>query len=372
MPRINFPAFFLRCGLAAAWMTSLPGPVLAQVQPRTIEISAPKIAVLDFYGLRRLTPQLVTQALGTRQGGPLPTSKGDAEARINQLQRVAASDLEAVQVEGVGTVLYVGIQEKDAPGYTLREPPGGADRLPEDVIVTYSAFLDAKHAAEERGEKVTEDLTRGYPISSDPETRRLQGDFLKFARDNTDLLRKVLAKSGDDLHREAAAYLIAYVPRKTDVINDLGYALRDGVAEVRTNAAKSLTAFSVLALRDPEAQIRIPARWFIDMLHSVSWTDRTDAMRTLLVMTGQRFDSLQQQLRNQGLIPLEEMARWKVAEHARPAFILLARAAGIPEKEIDQMLQDAWTPDRTQEDWELENQKQREAAIDSVLARMPH
>lgn len=361
MPRNPLFASPLRSCLGVLWMTSLLSPLLAQPRPETIEISAPKVDVLDFYGLHRLTPQLVTQALGTRQGGPLPASKGDAEERINDLKRVVASDLEAVQVEGIGTVLYVGLQEQDAPSYTLRERPGGADRLPSDILITYSAFLDAKHNTEERGAPVTEDLSRGYPISSDPETRRLQGDFLEYARDNVELLRAVLAKSGDDLHREAAAYIIAYAPRKADVVNDLGYALRDGSAGVRTNAAKSLTAFSTLALRDPEAQIRIPARWFIDMLISVSWTDRTDAMRTLLVMTGQRFDSLQQQLRESGLAPLAEMARWKVAEHARPAFILLARAAAIPEKEIDQMLQDSWTQDH----------KQREAAVDSVLARMP-
>ncbi len=367
MPRFIFCVLLLRGCLFAALLTTSFGLVFAQPKPETIEISPPRIDVLDFYGLRRVSPQLVTQALGTRQGGPLPASKGDAEARINQLDSVVASALEAVQVEGIGTVLYVGIQEQDAPSYTLREPPGGADRLTPDIIDTYSKFLDAKHAAGEHGEKVTEDLTRGYPISSDPEMRQIQGQFLELARDNTELLRNVLAKSGEDLHREAAAYLIAYVPRKSEVINDLGYALRDGAAEVRANAAKSLTAFSVLALRDPEAQLRIPARWFIDMLQSVSWTDRTDGMRTLLVMTSQRFDSLQQQLRDHALVPLGEMARWKVAEHARPAFILLARAAGIPEKEMERMLQDSWTPGLEQE-----NRNRREAAVDSVLARMPH
>ena len=367
MPRTVFrPFFFRNAGPTAVapllvLVLNLFGSALAQSQPETFAIPAPKVDVLDFYGLRHVTPQLVTQALGTREGGPLPVSKGEAEARINQLDRVVASALEAVQVEGIGTVLYIGIQEQDVPSYSLREPPGGADRLPASVINAYSDFLDARHAAEQRGEKVTEDLTRGYPISSDPEMRRFQGEFLQLARDNTDLLRKVLDQSGDDFHREAAAYLVAYVPRKSDVVNDLGYALRDGSADVRANAIHTLTAFSELALRNRESQLRIPARWFVDMLHSLSWTDRTDAMRILLVMTSQRFETLQQQLRDRALFPLGEMARWKVAEHARPAFILLARAAGISEKEIDQMLADSWTGDR----------EQREDAVQSVLAKMP-
>jgi hypothetical protein len=44
------------------------------------------------------------------------------------------------------------------------------------------------------------------------------------------------------------------------------------------------------------------------------------------------------QLRERTLPSLIEMARWKHLPHALPAYILLGRTAGIPEKE----LQDSW------------------------------
>jgi hypothetical protein len=46
-----------------------------------------------------------------------------------------------------------------------------------------------------------------------------------------------------------------------------------------------------------------------------------------------------EQLRDRALPSLIEMARWEKLEHALPAYILLGRAMGIPEKE----LQDTWS-----------------------------
>jgi HEAT repeat protein len=130
-----------------------------------------------------------------------------------------------------------------------------------------------------------------------------------------------------------------YASRKSDVVNDLQYALKDADAGVRNNAARSLLALSVLAKLDPSSDVRISPTWFIEMLNSLSWSDRSRALKALQTLTDSRDPLVLDQLRTRALDALIDMARWKTLSHALPAFILLGRVAGMPEPEI----QAAWT-----------------------------
>jgi hypothetical protein len=49
---------------------------------------APRIGIIDFYGLRKVTQTKVLQALGVREGDPLPPSKGDTEERLDAVQGI--------------------------------------------------------------------------------------------------------------------------------------------------------------------------------------------------------------------------------------------------------------------------------------------
>ena len=82
----------------------------------------PKIAVVDFYGLRRLTESRLRQALGVKEGDPLPPSKAEAEERLEQVEGVVLARLEAVCCEAEGAMLFVGIEEKGAPHFEVRRP----------------------------------------------------------------------------------------------------------------------------------------------------------------------------------------------------------------------------------------------------------
>ena len=108
---------------------------------------------------------------------------------------------------------------------------------------------------------------------------------------------------------------------------------------VRSNAARSLVALSVLAKLDPSSDVRISATWFIEMLNSLSWSDRNRALWALQTLTDSRDPLVLDQLRTRALDALVDMARWKTLSHALPAFILLGRTAGMPEPDI----QAAWT-----------------------------
>jgi hypothetical protein len=152
-------------------------------------------------------------------------------------------------------------------------------------------------------------------------------------------VREVLRNSEDEVQRAMAAYVLVYASRKSDVVNDLQYALKDADAGVRNNAARSLLALSVLAKLNPSSDVRISPTWFIEMLNSLSWSDRNRALKALQTLTDSRDPLVLDQLRTRALDALIDMARWKTLSHALPAFILLGRVAGMPEPEI----QAAWT-----------------------------
>ncbi|HYV61761.1 MAG TPA: hypothetical protein VE958_03750 [Bryobacteraceae bacterium] len=297
-----------------------------------------RVGVIDFYGLRKISESQIRKVLGVREGDPLPASKGDAEAKLDQISGVVESHLEAVCCDADRTILYVGIEERGATHFDLREPPEGSVVLPEEIVSAYSRFLDAAHDASRRG-STDEDLTHGHPLMADGSARAVQDMFPALADAHLAEIREVLRNSEDEAQRAMAAYVLVYATRKSGIVNDLQYALKDADAGVRNNAARSLVALSVLAKLDPSSEVRISATWFIEMLNSLSWSDRNRALWALQTLTDSRDPVVLDQLRTRAMDALIDMARWKTLSHALPAFILLGRVAGMPEPEI----QAAWT-----------------------------
>jgi hypothetical protein len=298
----------------------------------------PRIRVLDFYGLRKVPEGKVRQALGVKEGDPLPHSKGDAEERIDGVQGVVESHLEAVCCDAGKMILYIGIEERGAPHFDLREPPESDVHLSEQITSSYRRFLESFEAAVRRG-STAEDLTHGHSLMADPASRADQEMFIPLAKDHLKELRDVLRYSADEDQRAVAAYVIGYTPVKKEVVNDLQYALKDADAGVRNNAVRALMALAVLARLDPNYGMKIEPTWFIEMLNSLSWSDRTQALKALQILTDKRDVLVLDQLRERALPSLVEMARWKTLSHALPAFVLLGRVAAMPDDQV----QAAWT-----------------------------
>jgi len=108
---------------------------------------------------------------------------------------------------------------------------------------------------------------------------------------------------------------------------------------VRNNAVRGLMALAVLARLDPSYGMKISPTWFIEMLNSLSWSDRNQALKALQILTDNRDASVLDQLHERALPSLVEMARWKTLSHALPAFVLLGRLAGMPDTQV----QAVWT-----------------------------
>jgi hypothetical protein len=320
------PALATVCTLASAQVPVAPPP------------GVPVVGIIDFYGLNKITEDRIRKTLAFKEGDPFPPSKANVEERLDALPGVIESHLEAVCCDGGRMVLYVGIEERGAAHFDLREAPEGEAVLPPDIIALYRRFFDAFEDAVRR-RSIAEDLTRGHSLMADPLVREVQQQFSNVAEQHVAELRNVLRNSSDDEQRAMAAYIIGYAPKKDQVAGDLQFALRDADPGVRSNAARGIVALAVYARLHPDSGIKLEPTWFIEMLNSLSWSDRQRALSALQLLTDSRDPQMLGQLRLRALPALAEMSRWKTLEHALPAFILTGRVAGLTEQQI----QDAWT-----------------------------
>ena len=325
-----------RCLVAAFAAALIASGQRVAIQPEPAALPSnfsrgPVIGTLDFYGLHKVSEATVRSALGVRESDHLPPSKGNVEERLDQIPGVVESHLEAICCDQGKVTLYVGIEERGAIHFELHDPPDGDAMLPAEMAGEYRRFIQEYDEATRLG-YTKEDLTRGYARSEDVSVRAIQEMFPSMMTDHLADVRNVLRNSSDEEQRAMAAYVIAYAPDQRAVVNDLQYALRDDDPGVRVNAARSLIGFEV-------GGIKIEPTWFIEMLNSLSWTDRTWALKGLQILTEPRDPAMMDQIRTRALASLTEMARWKTLKDALPAFILLGRAAGIPEQEI----QDRWS-----------------------------
>lgn len=297
----------------------------------------PRIGVIDFYGRGKVSEEQIRKALSVAEGDGLPKSKGEVEEKLEQVPGVVRAHLEAACCENGKAILYVGVEEKGGHHFNFNDAPAGAAMLPLEIHDEYTKFLAAVGLAVRAGE-TGEDLRQGHSLMHNADARRHQERFLGLAKDNLAKLRDVLKNSADEEHRAIAAYVIGYAPHKQDVINDLQGALRDPDDTTRNNAIRSLAAIAIFAVQQPD-EVKVSPTWFIEMLDSLIWSDRHAAAVTLVTLTEGRNPQVLAHLKERAMPTLAEMAQWKHLPHALPAFILLGRAAGYAENEI----QDAWT-----------------------------
>jgi hypothetical protein len=315
------------------WPLALALCVLAKADDIT-----PRVGLIEVYGARKVSNEKIRLAVKAKAGDLLP-SREDAEDRIDKLSGILASRVEAACCLNHHMVLYVGVEERDAPHMEFNPAPTGEVQLPNSLFEDYRSFLDNVEASI-RGRNADEDLTNGYSLMADPESRQLQQSFLPAVEQNLVAMDKVIRESADPEQRAAAAYLLQYGPRGPHVIKTtidaLQYALRDREDLVRENAVRSLHAIEVGAKLHPEQGIHLQSTWFVELMNSVVWSDRHNASLVLVDLTESRDPDTLQLLRDRALPSVLEMARWHDLQHALPAFILAGRLAGMDEKTIKQ------------------------------------
>jgi hypothetical protein len=315
---------------------------------------APKIGDINFYGLRKLGPEKILSTLELKPGDPLPSSKGALEERLELMPGVAAARVEAVCCDGPNAILFIGIEERGSPHFGTRPAPAGTASLPEDVMTAYREYLGAVGRAAELG-NAAEDLTAGESHVADIPARLFEDRLTGLAAERLEVLREVLRNGAEPDERAVAAAVIGYAPDKQQAIKDLQFGMQDVEPAVRANAVRAMMAVAVLAQKRPELGLRIEPTWMVEMLNSIVLSDRQLAARALVTLTEQPNAATLDLIRARALPALVDMARWKTLRYALPAFLLVGRTAGVPERE----LLDQW------------QQGDRETTIEKATAAAP-
>jgi hypothetical protein len=341
----------LSVGISTASCASPPPEPASKPQESTL-----RIQVVDFYGLRRVTPADAKAAMALKEGDTISLA-GDArppaidasERRLKQLPGVANAHLSLVCCEAGGGIVYVSVEEQGAPAFHFRSEPKGAERLAAEVVKAGEEFIQALTAAVQRGDSA-EELWNGQSVMRDPAARSVQMRFISWARE-PETFRNVLRNSSDASHRALAAHILGHAADPGAVIPDLVDAIADSSEEVRNNAMRALAVIARAQSGSPRP-VRVPPEPFVAMLDSPVWSDRNKASLALVELTASLDRGLLLYLRREALVPLTEMARWKSEGHALPAFMILGRIAGRKEDEI----QAAWSQGQREQLIELAHQ----------------
>jgi hypothetical protein len=298
----------------------------------------PRVGIVDFYGLGHVSESQARSALGIREGDEVPNSVTRPERRLAALPGISAARVSRVCCDDGKAIIYVGLEERDAPHLQFRPAPRGAVRLPPDIVKAGTAFDAAFERAAQQG-AFEEDHSQGHAVSRDPQLRGVQEQFVTLANGDLDRLRAVVRESADAHHRALAAQVLAYARDKRAVVGDLAYAMTDPDGDVRNNATRALWVMAEVAQPSQGRALDIPVEPFVDMLNSLVWEDRNKASLALMELSKDRDPALLGLLRKKALPSLNEMARWKSRGHATAPVMLFGRVAGISEQTLVLALQ---------------------------------
>jgi hypothetical protein len=292
------------------------------------------VGTLDFFGLRRVAETEVRAALKLKEGDPFQRSAVNAiVVELEKLPGVRRATVAPITVDDSGKLkIFIGILEEGTAGFTFRPAPQGERQLPDDLAQIYREFIAALGPAVRLGGD-REDHSQGHALNLNPGLRKAQETAIAQLKSRVSVVQEVLHTSGSASDRGAAAWLLGYAPDKRAITADLVTAARDPDSTVRNNATRALGAIAKLAAAQPALGITIEPDVFLDMLHSVTWTDRNKASFLLDEMTTSGASELLRTLRARALPELIEIARWKSEGHAGPGVRILGRIAGWGDRQ---------------------------------------
>jgi hypothetical protein len=301
------------------------------------------IAAVETYGLHRVDRKRVLDVANLHEGDRAPRSlEGKAiTGRLQNIRGVKRAALVVVvapfKTEKGGTVgrpiVYIGIQESDQPDVKFRPAPTGSVTVPKAIAKVYAdyqrTFLESS-----RLNDFSEDDSNGYALMGNAGARAVQRKLPALADDHYDLLLDVLHNAKNADQRAMAATLIGYASNKKRATSDLVLGTQDANELVRNNAVRALSVLLNYARAHHDLGIDVSTDWCLDLLESLTWTDRNKAMAVLNAATADRDAAVLAKLGQRSLPSLVEMARWKSAGHAMMAFLLVGRIAGLSDEEI--------------------------------------
>jgi hypothetical protein len=303
-----------------------------------------RVGFVAFFGQEGLDTVAIRHALPFHEGSIVPFGADDTDSvdianrweqdvkdAVKRLIGREPPDVARVCCTNSGDLLvYIGLPGKSFRLIRYNEAPKGTVRLPE-ILVSLDGQIDKLLFKAVLEGRIGEDDSEGYALfKDDPELRKKQLEFRDQARLNDRAVFKVIESSSDAKQRAIGATALGYLRQSDRQIAALVKASFDPDEEVRNNAIRAL---GVLLSAKPEVGRRIPAKRFISLLSSGTWSDRNKGLMVIFRLTQGRDPKLLRDLRSEALTPLVEAAQWERG-HALGARVILGRIAGIEEAKL--------------------------------------
>ncbi|HUF30858.1 MAG TPA: hypothetical protein VMM77_09315 [Gemmatimonadaceae bacterium] len=303
-----------------------------------------RIGIIDVYGASTVGRDAVRKALALSIGDTIPQSFAGAETRLRAIPGVADAEVSAVCCANGRMMVFAGVRESGAPALEMRPAPTGTATLPDAIIAADAAFTAALRDAVEQGQ-ASEDHSAGHALMEYAPARAVQQRFIELAGEHEAHLRLVLRDSRFPMQRALAATVLGYLPDKREAAQALAPALADSSSAVRNDAARALWIIAEFAKDSPAIRSHIPIDPLVNMLQSLTWTDRNKASLVLMALTATNDSALLATLQARALPELMEMALWQSSAHALAPLLVLGRIGGVPDDEILA----AWAEERREE-----------------------
>ena len=298
-----------------------------------------QVGIIDFYGvvskqndLKKCLPFHENDTLTFFTDTAFPIARKKIIDCLLTLDNIKQADISFICChDNDKWIVFVGVDT--LPAKPFKSTKQAEIKLPLEMKRTYDSLMDQIMIAVEKGQ-ATENDSNGHALMDYLPARELQEKFIIYANKNLSLLRDVLKNSNDYEQRAAAALIIAYYHDKRAIIDDLLDAVSDAHESVRNNAMRAIGIIADYSNRKPQLKIKIPVDPFINMMNSISWTDRNKSSFVLLALTTSRDMKVLDQLKQRALQPIVDMANWRSEGHFMPGFMMLGRIAGWTDQEI--------------------------------------
>ncbi len=284
-----------------------------------------------YFGYEGLDLKKIEAAMPLKEGTELAHGPEALPGLMDQINKAVqaetgkkATDIAPVFYQKSWT-MYIGLPGTSSQAYKLNPVPGEKTELPKALMDTYGQTMDANVHALETG--LPEDRAK---------YNQLREESKEQAKNITEQLMHVLAKSSDPRQRTVAAHCLGLVAHTESQIKALAAAANDQDSCVRNDAVRAL---GVIAYdRGPLARF-IPAGDCIKLLSSGTWSDRNKGSFVLEGMIKDRDPKLIEALRLQAVPALKEMAGWDLG-HSSPALEMLGAIANIPEDKLKRLIEE--------------------------------
>ena len=292
-----------------------------------------KVGAIHYYGYEGIDLAGVKAKMPMHVGDTVTIASFDKKAAMGEVSGATGhgvSDVSLICCDDDGAMLvYVGLEGASSRPLAVRHEFAGSAGLPPEAVSLYEREGPALMEAVAAG-RAGEDYSGEYPLSVDPQLRKVQVAMHEFAAVHADVIAGVLAESEDARQRIMAAELEGYAPRSEKQVKALSQAASDPDSDVRNNAVRALMELAAKPMPiDPQP--------FVAMLFSGRWTDRNKASGLLERVTEKGNADVLTVLRHEAMEPLIEGASWD-AGHSFAFKALLSRCLGLPLEAVEKRI----------------------------------